>query len=269
MKPNKLQQVALAVFSLAGTALMGYLLSLKFFSKASSFCELGEGFSCDLVNQSIYSEIFGIPVSLLGLLYFLGVLVAVLWRYNETTLKSILFFSIVFLGPSLYLSYIEFFVLKSICVFCEASKVLILAVIAVSGYALRGRTGRQFVISAMAVGLVFAGVTYFIHANAGPGEKYNALAQCLDEKGYKVYGSITCASCARQRAMFGDAYKFIEEIECDPRNPHNVVELCIAKNIKKTPTWIQEDEAGGELYRFEAGIVSLENLSRVSGCSLE
>ena len=260
----------LIILALAGTVVMGYLWYSKVFSVESPFCELGESFSCDLVNQSKYSEIFGIPISALGMFYFLGILTALIGKYSADTLKKILFFSIVFLGPSLYLTAIEIFVLETVCILCEISKVIIIGIIVVSWFALKPKKlSNQALISALILAAVLAGFNYLIHAGTGPGDKYNEFAECLDEKGFIMYGSMTCASCARQRALFGDAFQFIEEIECDPRNPNPETERCIKKEIEKTPTWIQEDAEGNELYRFEPGMQSLEKLSEVSGCLLE
>lgn len=266
---NQYGKIVLSVLAVAGMAIMAYLFSLNFSSGESAFCNLGEGLSCDIVNKSAYAKVAGIPVSLLGFLYFLGILTAVWWRYEKLVLKAIGFLSIVFLGPALYLSYIEFFILQNICVFCEASKVLILAIIGVSLWALRpDKFSVQLISTAFILAALLAFFTYFIQASAGPGDTYNEFAQCLDEKGFVMYGSVTCLACAKQRALFGDAFQFVEEIECDPRNPHPETERCIAKKIEKTPTWIQENEEGSELYRFQPGWQPLEKLSEVSGCAL-
>lgn len=123
-----------------------------------------------------------------------------------------------------------------------------------------------------------AGTSYFsifIGKNTGseksaPIEKgeYDTFAQCLTERGMVMYGSITCKFCAKQRELFGHSFRFIKEIECDPRNPNPETERCVAKNITATPTWIREDVGGVELYRFPAGIQTLEQLSKVATCPL-
>lgn len=262
-------RILLLIFALAGIGIMGYLTSLHYAPGEGAFCNLGEGLSCDIVNKSEYSVVMGVPMSVLGLLYFVGVLVAAFWRPRGQAIRALIFFSLVFLGPSLYLSVIEFFVLKNICVFCEASKLLILAIIITGIISIRPvRLSGVFIGGAIIMGILLAAATYGIHSSAGPGKIYTAFAQCLDERGFKMYGSITCVFCARQRVMFGDAFKHIEEIECDPRNSGAQTERCIAKAIKKTPTWIQEDPQGNILHRFDAGVQSLETLSRVSGCEL-
>ncbi len=262
-------RIALIVVSVLGMVIMGYLFSLRFSTGGSAFCNLGENLSCDVVNRSAYAAIFGIPMSLLGFLYFLGVCAATIWRWKSLTARSIAVITIIFLGPSLYLSGIEFFVIKNVCVFCEASKLLMIAVLAL---ALRGMgsmklTGKT-VATAVFVGLFSAYIMYIVQARTIPDGKYDEFAQCLTDTGFVMYGSATCSYCAVQRAMFGNAFEKIEEIECHPRNPNPQTELCVEKNIEGTPTWIQEDESGADVHRFPAGVVSLEELSRVSGCAL-
>ncbi|HEB13869.1 MAG TPA: vitamin K epoxide reductase family protein, partial [candidate division WWE3 bacterium] len=70
--------ILIVAFSILGMVVMAYLAYLKFTEGASSFCDLSEGLSCSAVNQSIYSEIFGIPVAILGFSYFALVLGLVL-----------------------------------------------------------------------------------------------------------------------------------------------------------------------------------------------
>ncbi|MEK7555067.1 MAG: vitamin K epoxide reductase family protein [Patescibacteria group bacterium] len=262
-------RISVIVIAILGLVIMGYLFSLRFSTTDSAFCNLGENLSCDVVNKSAYATIWGIPLSLLGFLYFLGVGIMAIWKWKPETARAIAVVTIIFLGPSLYLSYIEFFVLENICVFCEASKILMIALLvpAFRGMEYRKLSGKA-VGMAVFVGLLLAFITYAIQSRTVPEGKYDTFAQCLTEKSFVVYGSATCSYCATQRAMFGSAFQFIKEIECNPRNPHPETQLCIDKNIEGTPTWIQEDASGKDVYRFPAGVVELDELSRVSGCAL-
>lgn len=261
---------AIVIVALLGVAVMAYLFSLRFSSSGeSSFCNLGENLSCDIVNKSVYATVFGIPMSALGFLYFLGVAIAAIWNWKPNTARTIAVLTIIFLGPSLYLSGIEFFVLKNVCVLCEASKVLMVILLVLSLKGMDGmRLSKKAVWTAIVVGIFLAFITFAVQSRTVPEGKYNEFAQCLSDKGFIVYGSATCSYCATQRAMFGSAFKKITEIECNPRNPHPQTQLCVDKDIKGTPTWIQEDAEGKDVYRFPAGVVSLEELSRVSGCTL-
>lgn len=269
MTQNKGGKVFLALVSLLGAAIMGYLVYLHYSPEEGSFCNIGEGLSCDIVNKSAYSEVFGIPMSILGFLYFLGVFILSLFRLNRETLKKIAFFSIAFLGPSLYLTGIELFVLDNICVLCEASKVLMIIIIITSLVLMRPeKLGSQLSAGAVVLALLLAGVSYLAHRGDVPSGKYAEFAGCLYDRGLVMYGSLGCSFCAKQRAMFGDAFEFVLEIECDPRYPNAEVERCVEKNIAHTPTWIQENGEGDELFRFDPGVVSLKDLSGVSGCAL-
>lgn len=119
--------------------------------------------------------------------------------------------------------------------------------------------------------LVIAAAAFFF-GGAGSSKvalgDYDTFAQCLDDAGMRMYGSATCHFCAQQRAMFGSSFEYINEIECDPRNPGAQVDLCIAKNIEGTPTWILEDGEGNDVQRFPAGVMTFEQLSEASGCPL-
>lgn len=92
------------------------------------------------------------------------------------------------------------------------------------------------------------------------------LAHCLTEKGWLMYGSITCSACRAQRKAFKDAFVHIREIECNPNIPGNQAELCLQQQIRKTPTWLQERE-GQELGRLESYQL-LEDLASSSDCDL-
>jgi len=121
--------------------------------------------------------------------------------------------------------------------------------------------GALIVVAVVVVAYIFSGKNEEVQAG-----EYDTFAQCLYESGMRMYGSATCRFCAQQREMFGPSVKYIREIECDPRNPLSKTELCIAKNIAYTPTWILEDKNSNETYRFEPGVQTLEKLSEVSGC---
>jgi uncharacterized membrane protein len=269
MNKNGVLRILMLILSLGGLAIMTYLLYSKIYSVESAFCELGEKFSCDTVNQSEYSKVFGIPVSAGGIVFFLVLLYGLTFKYSVDTVKKVLIASILFLIPSLYLTGVEHFVIHAYCVLCETSKVIVAFIILFATLDLGPKKpDKKFWLGTIALGVVLALGLMFVQFSGGPKDEYNEFAQCLTEKGYLEYGSATCASCAKQRAMFGEAYQFINEVECDPRNDHNQVDRCIAKGIKKTPTWFQEDAEQNTLYEFEPGIQSLEKLSEVSGCPL-
>src|SRR3989344_1602680 len=270
MKGNNILRILLAVIAISVIAIMTYLVILHYSPDKGSFCDLGEGLSCGLVNKSRYSVVFGMPVSGLGLLYFVLALWIALFKYSSKNIFRLGFLTLVFLGPSLYLSYIEYFVIESVCVLCEASKVLMLIIFALALFAMRPkRFDIRVINSGVLLALLLTGATYLTQqAGAVPSGTYDTFAKCLYDSGVREYGSKGCSFCARQRDLFGDSHKFIKEIECNPNYKNSEVERCVEKNIEHTPTWILEDTAGNEIKRLPSGAVSLQGLSEFSGCPL-
>ncbi|HEY5599389.1 MAG TPA: vitamin K epoxide reductase family protein [Candidatus Manganitrophaceae bacterium] len=119
--------------SVLGMVIMAYLTYLKFSSGGLSFCDINASFSCSAVNRSIYADFFGIPVSILGFLYFAVVGGLVFSKSAERSFYSLVFgATVAALFFSLYLSYVEVFVLKTICLLCETSKALMVVIGTVS-----------------------------------------------------------------------------------------------------------------------------------------
>ena len=95
-------------------------------------------------------------------------------------------------------------------------------------------------------------------------EELEALARCLTEKGWVMYGKVGCSGCITQRKSFGDAWHLINTVECDPHEPGNEAPRCVERKIRRTPTWILEVD-GKEIKRIEEYQL-LEYLARESGC---
>jgi hypothetical protein len=95
---------------------------------------------------------------------------------------------------------------------------------------------------------------------------YDDFAACLKESGLKIYGSMTCSVCKRQRALFDRSFEILGEIECHPRGENPQTQLCFELGIEKTPTWVMWD-GEEEVQRLE-GFQNLETLAEVSGCAL-
>ncbi len=99
-------------------------------------CPAGGG--CDIVKGSIYSEIFGIPVSLIGMGAFLSFIALALLGLkkklsNEKAFLYILVLSGLGLIPAAYFMYIMFVVLEAICPWCVFSHAMLLGVV-ISSY---------------------------------------------------------------------------------------------------------------------------------------
>jgi len=124
---NKKLTWASIFLALVGVLDSTYLFIFKL-SKNNAMC-LGNG-DCATVNASRYSEIYGIPVSLLGLLAYLAILALLIFEYRNILTKgnsNLLVFGISLVGVifSAYLTYIEYFVIFAVCPFCILSAIVI------------------------------------------------------------------------------------------------------------------------------------------------
>ncbi len=119
--------------SLFGALLSGYSLYAHYSPTPSTICNFSETFSCDAVNKSEYAEIAGIPVALVGLGGY--VLLAVLSLYTlrgKSFQKDLFWFSLVGFVFSLYLTYLEAFVIHAWCPVCLLSQATILAIMSIA-----------------------------------------------------------------------------------------------------------------------------------------
>ena len=123
----KLIQRSILFFSLIGLLDAAYLAWLKLADSEAS-CGIG---GCDVVNSSVYSEVAGIPVALLGLGGYVCIIGLILlenrsefWKKNVPTFL----FGITLIGLlySIYLTYLELFVIHAVCPFCVVSAIVML-----------------------------------------------------------------------------------------------------------------------------------------------
>ena len=125
--------LAIALLSVAGAVVSSISLYHHYGASKSSFCDFGANFNCDMVNRSIYSAVFGIPVALIGILGYVVLLVlATLYRVKTETPLILLVASLTGLGFALYLTYVEAFVLAVWCILCLSSLTLIVAITVLS-----------------------------------------------------------------------------------------------------------------------------------------
>lgn len=104
-----------------------------------SFCDVNETVSCTTVYLSRYSSVWGIPVALLGALWFVAVVMLLagsLWgpaSLRESSAGYIFASATVGLGVSLYLAYVSFFVIKAVCLMCLTTYASVAGIFITSG----------------------------------------------------------------------------------------------------------------------------------------
>jgi len=107
----------------------------------TSVCDVSATVSCTQVYASRFGTIRGVPVALLGLLWFaltLLLLVAAIRgsdALREDVSSFIFGLSTIGLAVVLYLAYASFFVLKTVCVFCLITYAAVIGLFLVSGAA--------------------------------------------------------------------------------------------------------------------------------------
>ena len=89
--------------------------------------------------------------------------------------------------------------------------------------------------------LIVGGFGASLYMKTLPG-KYDALAQCLGEKGAKFYGAFWCPHCQEQKRLFGNSAKLLPYVECS-ESDKSQNQLCNDLKIQQYPTWIFADES--------------------------
>jgi uncharacterized membrane protein len=134
---------AIAVLAAAGMIISSISLYHHYGKDSTSYCDFGQSFNCDIVNRSVYSSIFGIPVALIGILGYGALLaLATIYRSKAEVPGMLLLASIGGMGFALYLTYIEAFVLGVWCILCMSSLAIMLAITGTS-VALMARSARR------------------------------------------------------------------------------------------------------------------------------
>jgi uncharacterized membrane protein len=104
-----------------------YMIIFKLFA-IEAMC-LGNG-GCSTVNSSPYSEVYGVPVAVIGLIGYLAILVTLMLENFSSFFKEngpLFEFGMGLVGVvySAYLTYLELEVIHAICPFCVASAIAI------------------------------------------------------------------------------------------------------------------------------------------------
>lgn len=264
---------AVLILSVLGFLLSVYLTYLHYTEGQSAFCS--QGSDCDVVRQSSYSAIFGIPVALLGAIGY----ALILWfTYVSMSRKIrwILLYTISFAGFvfSAYLTYVELFKIHAICPYCVASAIIMTVIFILmatrkSDFYPKLSSLHTAVLTICILLVVVIGSSALQSGNtniAGNGTSTAnsfqlGLAQYLNQSGARMYGSYKCPHCNAQKALFGDAAKYVNYVECDPRGPNSQSNLCFSRGIMNYPTW----EINGRYYEGAKSLPDLANLSGYDG----
>jgi uncharacterized membrane protein len=118
-----------AVLALVGIAIAGYLTWVHY-NGLEPVCVGGTG-GCEKVQSSEWAELAGIPVAVLGLVGYVGIL-ATLALPEDLGAPAAAFLALVGFGFSMWLTYVEIVKIEAICQWCVASAVVMTALALVS-----------------------------------------------------------------------------------------------------------------------------------------
>lgn len=248
--------------ALAGMLVTAYLSITSMSTAAPLFC--GQGSDCELIQQSHWSLLLGIPVAMWGfLLYALIALVAGLGRprlKRWQRLWLLAFFGTVF---SVYLTLTGWLALQAFCLWCLISlgimSVIFLVLTLRRPESAPGMPWPGFLVgqgAMVAVALVMVHAIYAGWFQAPEDPRLRDLAQHLERVGAVYYGASWCPVCQDQTRLFGQAARHLPYVECSPGGRGGVVAFeCVANEINSYPTWI----IGGR--RFEQ-LLTPEELAR-------
>jgi vitamin-K-epoxide reductase (warfarin-sensitive) len=129
----------IALLALAGVVVSALALQVHY-STATEPCDINAKWDCGIVNHSPFAEILHIPVAAIGIAGYLMLCGLAIARRR----KLLAGFTLGALGFSLYLTYIEKYVLEVYCIYCVTSLGIIgLMTILCLGWAFRGSPARN------------------------------------------------------------------------------------------------------------------------------
>ena len=136
--PRWAAPVALALTA-AGLGVAIYLTIAHFDEHVSLVCSAKGAINCEKVTTSAQSHVFGIPVAVLGLAYFVFMIpwqLPVAWRSAHPFVR---FGRALYCASGIvfvfYLVYAEAVLIKAICLWCTAVHVITLLLFVVTGFA--------------------------------------------------------------------------------------------------------------------------------------
>lgn len=251
----------------AGIVLTAYLTLVAWFGERPAFC--GAESECDLVQQSRWSVLLGVPIAFWGLLTY-ALLARLIWKLRTRPASWQLALTVAAIGAAVswYLTVVSVLDIEATCTYCLISfgimnALLLLLLVRrpahMPEHAWKKSLPVPTLSSALVVALLFMHFSGYFHPAAGPEKPYlKALAMHLRDADARFYGAYWCPTCQKQKEMFGASAYRLPYVECSPEGrtgPMNFT--CVANEVKDYPTWVISD-------RRVVGLVSVDELARLS-----
>jgi uncharacterized membrane protein len=122
------QPILTLILSICGLGVATYLTITHYDTHVALVCADNGAINCEKVTTSPQSVVFGIPVAVLGLAFFLPMITMCLpapWRSADRRIHlARLILSITGVGMIIYLIIAELFIIKAICLWCTGVHVI-------------------------------------------------------------------------------------------------------------------------------------------------
>jgi uncharacterized membrane protein len=106
----------IAILALAGVVVSALALQVHY-STATEPCDINAKWDCGIVNHSPFAEVLHVPVAAIGIAGYLALAGLAITRRR----RLLALLAVAALGFSLYLTYIEKYVLEVYCIYCVTS----------------------------------------------------------------------------------------------------------------------------------------------------
>ncbi len=254
--------------ALAGVALTAYLTLVAWFGARPAFC--GAESDCDLVQQSRWSTLLGLPIAFWGLATY-ALLARLLWRLRARPSAWRLALTVAGVGAAVswYLTAASVFAIEATCAWCLASfgianALLVLLLARRPTHMPENAWAKSLPAPVSASAVIVLGL--FLHYSglfdpaAGPEDPYlKGLAVHLRDSGARFYGAYWCPACQEQKTLFEASVERLPYVECTPDGRRGVLNFdCVANDVRDYPTWIID----GRRYTGVLSVAQLAALSR-------
>jgi uncharacterized membrane protein/glutaredoxin len=256
----------LFILAVIGMGLAAYLTFTAFQGKLVAGCT--EGSACDVVLNSRWSTLLGMPTSLWGFLTY-ALLAAIAWnRYADSQWKFAWFVTVIGLLYSVYLTGISLFVLQATCPYCLTSLGLMSAIFVtllfqrpanMPRFSWGPWLGKSLGLAVVLIAVLHLHYAGYLGKAPGPEDPWiRGLAEHLSRTNAKFYGASWCPHCIEQKELFGSSGRRLPYIECSAGGAGTKqTAVCNEAGIKNYPTWV----IAGQRY---TGTQSLDALAQYS-----
>lgn len=245
-RPSTGRNQIIVILAGAGMLLTAYLTGTTWWATAPAFCDAGSG--CDVVRQSRWSTVMGLPLSFWGFMVY-ALIAFLAFRPMAVAKRWIWLWRITVAGlaVSLYLTAVSLVSLGAACLWCVLSLCIMTAIFVILVIqrppAPANTPWWSLPLNSASMALI---VVILLHVyynsdllSAPPDPRLQALATHLTDTGAKYYGASWCASCQRQAQMFREASDDLPYIECSPAGRGGpLASACAQLDITSFPTWV-------------------------------